>query len=905
MNQTQERSAPGGAAIKMKEVADKQPEAVLVGAGALDFTQLGLRRVLFFGVCIWAFMSLFLWRRYRLTFELSDADQPLTLFSENALYYSFYLDLVRAPSSLQALQALIYDQRSEHPDVINALERFNIYPELVLGLVYRGLRFLLQHNIGLIVRTPFNFYATNIICFQGLGVACVCVLAVLVGNSLLCGICCFGFFMGNFYHRLILRTDALALREHWGLPFLWMNLIAVFIMLQRHVRLRDQGKIFGPLIATVLSAVGLMLSWQFGVFVLTTQKPSVTQVASLFGMCLLGYPVSIVIRRIVAFYILSFLIVFALMFAPKYLAFSFFPHVAVSVFLSLWWCPRQAAKPKSFAGWLLIVDFQRGLVALAVCGLIRCALLSSADDDDQDRQLIERQKMESLVGGGPTPRRHVRSANAKLSPAESLRKSHERARKGSDEHQISALSPGLCYLVLQTVCFTALMLLIARLRVLALPLLCVSASLAVSAGLFRKCIKRVFTAFGLVTPLKRCVTKRTKRVLKFVILIILTALSLIPFYIKTPLNELLTPFPALENANNPSKQRLLEWLSKNVPAGSGIMGDMTTSAVIRAALPSLKIIVHPQYENVGIRKRVQFSYGVAACPPMAFYNKQLKELYKADFVIQNSFRCSVPPNSSTSVFDVADKIDEFRFNCPAGISREQRFCFRSLFDNNGFFELVYANEIFSILEKSSWQPWIDRCKRNDPHCGANIAGIGMRMLERHQLTDVATFLHSLAIEEFSDPETMEQYALYLDFNLRKPEAAEKYYREAVSIQPPSLSRAVQYALYLQENGKGREQFLTAAKKVITAMKTLKRSRGELLKEEDNICRGAVLLQLLANDMSHSMTSEGRKQFSEAAHELWLKSKEVNIQNGCVVQHWQLFEGVNLSIAKRIVHFFVG
>ncbi|KAL8443007.1 hypothetical protein Emed_007001 [Eimeria media] len=367
------------------------------------------------------------------------------------------------------------------------------------------------------------------------------------------------------------------------------------------------------------------------------------------------------------------------------------------------------------------------------------------------------------------------------------------------------------------------------------------------------------------------------------------------------------------------------------------MGDMTTSAVIRAALPSLKIIVHPQYENVGIRRRVQFSYGVAACPPMAIYNKQLKELYNADFIIQNSFRCSVPPNSSTSVFDVADKIDEFRFSCPSGVSREQRFCFRTLFDNNRFFELVYANEIFSvlkridspavyqqaaspsgmpgeyesfewkqkILERASWQPWVDRCKRNDPHCGANVAGIGMRMLERHQLTDVATFLHSLAIEEFKDPETMEQYALYLDFNLRKPEAAEKYYREAVSIQPPSLSRAVQYALYLQENGKGREQFLSAAKEVITAMKTLKRSRGELLKEEDNICRGAVLLRLLANDMSHSMTSDGRKQFSEAAHELWLKAKEVNIQNQCVVQHWQLFEGANLSIAKRIMHFFVG
>lgn len=58
-----------------------------------------------------------------------------------------------------------------------------------------------------------------------------------------------------------------------------------------------------------------------------------------------------------------------------------------------------------------------------------------------------------------------------------------------------------------------------------------------------------------------------------------------------------------------------------------------------------------------------------------------------------------PPSSATSVFDVADKIDEFRFQCPRGVSREQRFCLRTLFDNNRFFNLVYANEIFSVLRR--------------------------------------------------------------------------------------------------------------------------------------------------------------------------------------------------------------
>lgn len=481
------------------------------------------------------------------------------------------------------------------------------------------------------------------------------------------------------------------------------------------------------------------------------------------------------------------------------------------------------------------------------------------------------------------------------------------------------------------------MLLIARLRILALPLLCVLASLVASGGLWRACIERLISVSRLTSAFKRSVGKRTRRVLKLVAFLILAALSVMPFFIKLPISEMLAAFPALENANNTSKQRLFEWLATNVPSGSGIMGDMTTSAAIRAALPSMRVVVHPQYENVGIRRRVQFSYGVAACPPMAFYNQQLRDVYKVDYIIQNSFRCAAPPNSTTSVFDVADKIDAFQFQCPRGVDREQRFCFRTLFDNNHFFDLVYANEVFSvlkrvdspavyeqaasvtgipgeyesfnwkekILDKSSWRPWVDRCARSDPHCGANIAGLGMRMLERHQLTDVATFLHSLAAEEFKDPETMEQYALYLDFNLHNHAAAERYYQIAASVQPPSLTRAVQYALYLQETGRGNQDVVDAAGEVVKAMKFLSNSTAELLEEVDNICRGAVLLQLLASDTRHDMTSAARKQFTDAAHALWLRAQAINIQNSCVVQHWQLFKGESLSTAKRIVHFFVG
>ncbi|XP_026192178.1 uncharacterized protein LOC34619379 [Cyclospora cayetanensis] len=790
---------------------------------SLDAKPIKMQRLLCLGAVIWAITTLFLWRRFRLTFEMSEDQQPLTLFSENAMYYSYYLDVIRAPSSLQAIATLMRDQRSEHPTTINALERFNIYP-------------------------------------------------------------------------------ALALREHWGLPFLWLNMIALFVMLQRHMKKNQQAK-----------------------------------VAALFGVCLLGYPLSIVIRRIVSFYLLSFASVFLLMFAPNYLAFSFFPHVAVSVLFSLWCLSRLSASPRNFLFWLLAVDFRRGAVAVGVCGLIRCALIPFEKDDahvfrillhhlglsestfdssiymlghteflplnanlashikssgvlffscpiavivmiflgreifllhrltcknwkvflqfdeglegfrgdekqnavvpeetkSDERLSEEHRKLEALIGENLRLRKPAKTAK----PSTEVENVFEDNKKQTpDEQFIAALVVVVVFIRLQTLCFTALMLLIARLRVLALPLLCLFASLIVSADFWRASIERLLSAVS----------------------------------------------------------------SKNIPPGSGVMGDMTTSAFLRAALPSIRIVVHPQYENVVIRKRVQLTYGGAACPSMPLYNQQLRDVYKVDFLIQNSFRCAVPPKGRTSVFDVADKIDAFNFKCPAGTAREQRFCFRTLFDNNRFFSLVYANEEFSILQRLD-EPMVDQLATETP-TATSQEYLSFNWKEKiMQKSSWEPWIRRCKI----DPETTEQYALFLDFNLHSPAAAEKYYRMAASTQSPSLGRAVQYALYLQENSKDDDLYIQALDGVANTASLLSLPRSELLEETDNICRGAVLLQHIAGDSRYEISAAKRTRFSESAHILWHKAREINIQSSCVVRHWQLFEGTKLRTFRQIVHFLVG
>ena len=58
----------------------------------------------------------------------------LSLNSEQAMYYSFYERLVKAPTFtdfLQVLSSYFDDPSWEHPDTVNAFQRFNIMPEVL------------------------------------------------------------------------------------------------------------------------------------------------------------------------------------------------------------------------------------------------------------------------------------------------------------------------------------------------------------------------------------------------------------------------------------------------------------------------------------------------------------------------------------------------------------------------------------------------------------------------------------------------------------------------------------------------------------------------------------------------------------------------------------------------------
>lgn len=57
---------------------------------------------------------------------------PINYEIFQGLYYSYYKTIIDSSSITDGIKLLLYDNVTEYPNIINTLQRFNLYPEVTL-----------------------------------------------------------------------------------------------------------------------------------------------------------------------------------------------------------------------------------------------------------------------------------------------------------------------------------------------------------------------------------------------------------------------------------------------------------------------------------------------------------------------------------------------------------------------------------------------------------------------------------------------------------------------------------------------------------------------------------------------------------------------------------------------------
>uniref|UniRef100_A0A8C6U8R9 Dpy-19-like 1, like (H. sapiens) n=1 Tax=Neogobius melanostomus TaxID=47308 RepID=A0A8C6U8R9_9GOBI len=271
--------------------------------------------------------------------HLSTLEKEMAFRTEMGLYYSYYKTIIEAPSFLDGLHMIMNDRHTEYPLVINTLQRFNLYPEVVLASWFRvytvvtgffGIPTKMCWNInrgeGLTpvescegMGDPAYFYVTIVFALNGLMMSLFFIYGTYLSGSRLGGIVtslCFFFNHGE--STRVMWTPPL--RESFAYPFLVLQML-----LLTHI-LRGLHKM--AMVALGVSNLCFMLPWQFAQFVL------LTQVASLFASYILGYLAASKMQSILVTHMMTLAVCFILMFGNSMLLTSFYASSLISIWVS-------------------------------------------------------------------------------------------------------------------------------------------------------------------------------------------------------------------------------------------------------------------------------------------------------------------------------------------------------------------------------------------------------------------------------------------------------------------------------------------------------------------------------------------------------------------------------------------
>ncbi|XP_059390349.1 probable C-mannosyltransferase DPY19L3 isoform X1 [Carassius carassius] len=225
--------------------------AAIIATGLLLAGVIGL----FHAWCVYSIHENLLWFS-----QLKEVEREISFRTECGLYYSYYKQMLKAPSIQQGLYELIHDNTTESKRTINILQRMNIYQEVFLSILYRILP--IQTYLE-----PIYFYIYTVFALQAVYVIALFITSWLLSDSWLAGA-----LTGVWY--ILNRVDTtrveftISLRENWSIPFFALQVAAITCYLRPQLKPIHQRVV---LWLVFISTFCFCLTWQFNQFVLLVQ----------------------------------------------------------------------------------------------------------------------------------------------------------------------------------------------------------------------------------------------------------------------------------------------------------------------------------------------------------------------------------------------------------------------------------------------------------------------------------------------------------------------------------------------------------------------------------------------------------------------------------------------------------
>ncbi|XP_002131981.2 protein C-mannosyl-transferase DPY19L1 [Ciona intestinalis] len=661
------------------------------------------------GFCGWLH-GLHIWAMFendRHFSHLSSLERDLTFRTEMGLYYSYYKTMIEAPSAFNGMQQIVYDNITEYPSTINVLKRFNLYPELIIGTVYRAFDSFTKAckiktmtcwkiNRGDLppinscegIGDPHYFYVNCIYAINSVMMSLVFLYGWYIsGNSLWGGIICVAFYFFNHGEATrVMWTPPL--RESYSFPFLILELLLVTYMIKC-----QKPDYYKHMSAICAAAFFFMLPWQFAQFALLTQS------ACVFALYMLEFIGSWKIMILIHAQIIALLANFVFQFGNKMLLTSFYASSLIAIYAIVKFERKIDGSVKNLILRCLVKGFAWLIGTFGLKKAIATALMT-ADDAHiweilkskfsdfnnfhtmlytcaKEFDFLEIETVIKLCKTLLIPTMFVVTGTLafKCLKYEYEQYKEKKEAEGSedttevpelDEEAIAHRSKpmaDLVYTVLQMIAFTCMAILIMRLKLFMTPMMAITSALLANRQLFSFVGSRQrHSAMICVVIAMACVVG---------------------------IGNLTHQLNIIGEFENWPHEQLLNFINENLPKTAVFAGAMPTMASIK--LSCLRPIVnHPHYEDAGLRERTMKVYSMYSRRTLEQVRDTVEAMGVDYYVLEDSW-CVRKTRDGCQMPEIWD-IEE-----PENMGKRPA-CAVARANPKPWFQVVYKNDVYTVLK---------------------------------------------------------------------------------------------------------------------------------------------------------------------------------------------------------------